>query len=288
MFHALFNLIEQSSSLDFNTASNNIIQFIDRCDDFLSIFNQIGTIPEKIEHDSTQEKLFSKASDAALARAFREIGLKATVLSARGDSADVQAESNYHAYTLVADAKAFRLSRTAKNQKDFKVAALSGWRKDADFAVLCSPYFQYPVRKSQIYAQAVDHNVCLLSWEHLLFLLQHNIKETAQFNLSSLWNISAIHANHCVVAQKQNCYMDKINREVLAISQKSPEEFTSFLQRCQECTTIRAREETVFWENERSRILSYSREQAVAELLKTRKINEKIQQIRKYVAGIKL
>ena len=33
-------------------------------------------------------------------------------------------------YSLVADAKAFRLSRTAKNQKDFKVQAMDGlaWR----------------------------------------------------------------------------------------------------------------------------------------------------------------
>ena len=67
-----------------------------------------------------KEKLFSKASDAVLSRAFREIGLKSTVLKERGDSADVLAESLFHGYTLVADAKAFRMSRTAKNQKDFK------------------------------------------------------------------------------------------------------------------------------------------------------------------------
>ena len=105
--------------------------------------------------------MIAKASDAVLSRAFRELGLKSTVLGQRSDSADVLAESKYYGYTLVADAKAFRLSRTARNQKDFKVTALSGWRKDADYAVLCSPYFQYPVKKSQIYAQAVDENVCL-------------------------------------------------------------------------------------------------------------------------------
>ena len=62
-----------------------------------------------------------------LARAFRELGLKSTVLRERSDSADVIAESKFHCYTLVADAKSFRLSRTAKNQKDFKVTALSNW-----------------------------------------------------------------------------------------------------------------------------------------------------------------
>ena len=80
------------------------------CMNFLDILTQIGTIPEAIEHDSTAEKLFSKVSDAVLARAFREIGLKATVLRERADSADVLAESPIHGYTLVADAKAFRMS----------------------------------------------------------------------------------------------------------------------------------------------------------------------------------
>ena len=107
--------------------------------DFIHTLRQIGIIPECIAHDSTEEKLFSKASDAVLSRAFREIGLKSAVLKERGDAADVLAESPIHGYTLVADAKAFRMSRTAKNQKDFKVVALSGWRKDSEYAVLCAP-----------------------------------------------------------------------------------------------------------------------------------------------------
>jgi hypothetical protein len=37
----------------------------------------------------------------------------------RADSADVEGATKD--YTIVGDAKAFRLSRTAKNQKDFKV-----------------------------------------------------------------------------------------------------------------------------------------------------------------------
>ena len=103
--------------------------------------------------------------DAVLARAFRELGLQAAVLRERADSADVIAFSCFHGYSLRADAKAFRLSRTARNQKDFKINALSVWKEDAEYAVLCAPYFQYPKRESQIYDQALDRNVCLLSWE---------------------------------------------------------------------------------------------------------------------------
>lgn len=165
----LKNINDVSKSCSFFDASNQIVTFINKCDGFVDILQQIGTIPEELKHSSTKEKLFSKASDAALARAFREIGLEASVVNERGDSADVLAESKYHDYTLVADAKSFRLSRTAKNQKDFKVSALSTWKKGRNFAVLCAPYFQYPRTQSQIYSQAMKENVCLFVGSIFLF-----------------------------------------------------------------------------------------------------------------------
>lgn len=288
MFQKLLEKICALADSDFVSASTELEKYIDECSGFVDVLKQIGTIPESIEHDSTQEKLFSKASDAALSRAFRELGLKSTVLSERGDSADVQAESIYHGYTLVADAKAFRLSRTAKNQKDFKVTALSGWRKDNDYAVLCSPYFQYPVSKSQIYAQAVDNNVCLVSWEHIIFLIEHNIKESEKVNLAALWNVSGEYARRCVVAEKKNCFVSAVNGTVLSISQKSEDDFNVFLKKCCNTLSIRADEETAYWKKEIIKIAAYTKEQAIIELIKAKKINDKIAQIEKYIAGIKL
>lgn len=288
MFYNLLQRIDELAADDFELASSDVIRYVDTCDDFISLITQIGTIPECIEHDATQEKLFSKASDAVLARAFREIGLKATVLKARGDSADVQAESFYHGYTLVADAKAFRMSRTAKNQKDFKVNSLSGWRKDADYAVLCSPYFQYPTRKSQIYAQAVDNNVCLISWEHLIFLITNGIKETENTNFSALWNISGEYAQRCTVAQKQNCFISVVDAGLAMLGNMQLNEFENFLGSYQNHIEKRAEVEIGYWINQKQIIETYSREQAIEELIQAKKINEKIAQIKKYVAGIQL
>ena len=123
-----------------------------------------------------EEKIFLKLSDIVLSKAFRYIGFNSCVLKERGNSADVYAESKKHKYSLVIDAKSFRMSRTAKNQKDFKISALSKWRGNEDYSVLCSPYFQYPINRSQIYSQSLEHNVCLLSWEHLIFLIENKRK----------------------------------------------------------------------------------------------------------------
>ena len=290
MFNQFISLIQQyiQADNDFALSSKLIEEFINHLSkqELMDILVHIGIIPESIEHDSTAEKLFSKASDSVLSRTFRELGLNATVLTERADSADVVATSTIYGYSLVADAKAFRLSRTAKNQKDFKVEALSRWRGNNQFAILASPYFQYPASTSQIYQQALNQNVCLLSWEYLLFLLQSNIKETHQLNLSHLWNFSAIHANNCSVADSKKCFLMDFNHYFCKLIGSSDSAFNECLQSIISSIEQRGEAEKLFWRNEEKIIRAYSKEQAIDELLKVKKIDSKIKQIDKYVKGL--
>src|SRR5574343_678431 len=119
----------QDGALNFVAKSVEIEKRLNTCNDadILLHIDHAGVIPECFDHDSTEEKVFAKYCDALLARAFRILGLDAKTIPERSDSADVIAKQDHH--TIVTDAKAFRLSRTAKNQKDFKVEALDKWRK---------------------------------------------------------------------------------------------------------------------------------------------------------------
>lgn len=128
-----------------------------------------GSIPESYGHDSSEEKLYSKYTDCLLSLAFKAIGLKSLVLTERSDAADVEAFSDN--YSFVADAKAFRLSRTAKNQKDFKVAAMHGWKYGKPHAMVVCPIYQLPRASSQIYQSATVHDVCVFTYSHLSLLL---------------------------------------------------------------------------------------------------------------------
>jgi hypothetical protein len=114
---------------------------------------ECGILPEMFTHDSSEEKIWAKFSDIILAHSLNFLGIETIVLGARGNSADVFGKTKN--YTIVGDAKTFRLSRTAKKQKDFKVSALDTWRRENNYAVLVAPLMQYPTKKSQIYEQAV-------------------------------------------------------------------------------------------------------------------------------------
>ena len=286
MFNDILDEIWAVSKMPFEFAAAKLENDVNLDKDFTDILKQIGTIPEAIEHDSTEEKLFSKVSDAVLARAFREIGLKSTVLKERGDSADVLAESPIHGYTLVADAKAFRMSRTAKNQKDFKVAALSAWRKDSEYAVLCSPYFQYPLKSSQIYAQAIQNNVCLLSWEHLLFIIQHGVKETEERNLAKLWGFCDDYAHLVPCSDMKKRFLEPFNKILVELLSVDDSSFKKLLDLQIETIAERGILEKTFWQREIEKIESYTKDKAIEELIKSKKIREKMLQIETYVKGL--
>lgn len=131
-----------------------------------------GNIPESYGHDTSEEKLYSKYTDCLLSLAYKELGLNSLVLRERADAADVEAFAKD--YNFVADAKAFRLSRTAKNQKDFKVQAMHRWKRDKLYAMVVCPIHQLPTTSSQIYQQATTLNVCIFTYSHLALILSYS------------------------------------------------------------------------------------------------------------------
>ncbi len=289
MFNELVSLINSFKYDDFKKSTEIVREKIDSMpeEDFREIIKQIGTIPECIEHDSSAEKLYSKASDIVLARCFRILGLASKALDERGDSADIIAESRSgYNYSLVADAKCFRLSRTAKNQKDFKVSNLSDWRgSENEYAVLVSPYFQYPQSVSQIYSKALENNVCLFSWEHISILIENHIEENDKISLESLWNASQMIARDKSLSflNAKQCFLPKMNDYVAKKIGCSKSDFENMLNGYKEIIINRGYEEISFWTYKIEKIKKYTKEQAIEELIKSMKLHEKIDVISKYI-----
>lgn len=200
---------------------------------------ECGVIPEEFDHDSSEEKLWAKCCDILLSLALARLGLESRVIRLRGDSADVLATGQ--GYTLVGDAKAFRLSRTAKNQKDFKIAALDDWRRENTYACLAGPLTQFPKKQSQIYKQAVRMNVTLVSYTHLCFLLQYPIIGP----LENLWKVG-VDLQHTGSAQE---YWAAVDSSVMSISSAQSQALDEMKRLELEKIRELGAEGIAFWEN---------------------------------------
>lgn len=239
---------------------------------------ECGVMPELFGHDSSEEKLWAKYSDIILARAFSLLGLKSQVIRMRGNSADVLAEAEK--YKIVGDAKTFRLSRTAKNQKDFKVESLNSWRRQNDYAVLVGPLNQFPSTNSAIYKQAIEKNVTLLSYAHLHFMISH--KQNNQ-DIEPLWNTGYSLQKTSSNFRSASNYWDAIDLLTLQISDNSTQDLIQVKKLDRIIIQELGREGIEYWENKMGEYRSLSKEQAIQLLLKAEKIESKIEQIRKAI-----
>lgn len=229
-----------------------------------------GAIPESYGHDTSEEKLYSKYTDTVLAIAFRAIGLRSIVLTDRADAADVEVFAPD--YSFIADAKAFRLSRTAKNQKDFKIQAMDTWKRGKRYAVVVAPLYQLPTRTSQIYEQAITRDVCVLSYSHLAILL--GLAERSQEGVAlrvlsdAFESVSLMNPNKDAVS-----YWSSINRVFVGGGDAARDLWATEKVANLEAISHAKSEALNYLSLERERIMRMSHEQALQELIKWRKLD---------------
>lgn len=181
-------------------------------DSLLGHLRLCGAIPERYGHDTTEEKLYSKYTDVVIHEAYTAMGFTSVVLKERADVADVECVSP--GYSFVADAKAFRLSRTAKNQKDFKVQAMDNWKHGKPYAMVVCPVYQLPFQASQIYEQAAARSVCIATYTHLAVLTRYAQQATQRKAIELLHEVfSTVEAMN--PSKDATSYWQAVNRTFL-------------------------------------------------------------------------
>lgn len=229
-----------------------------------------GSIPERYGQDSSEEKLYSKYTDALLAAAYTHIGLASIVIDERADAADVEAVGED--YDLVADAKVFRLSRTAKNQKDFKIEAMHGWKRGKRHAMVVCPIYQLPSRSSQIYQQAITRSVCIFSYSHLAVVLQF-CDELGERPAQGLV-LAALRCAESLNPTKDSvAYWTSLNRTMLDFHEAIGPLWRIEKVAMVESLAVAKEEALIFLAEERKHIMEMTREQAIAHLIKDRNID---------------
>ena len=236
-----------------------------------------GAIPERYGHDSSEEKLYSKYTDVVIHQAYTAMGLKSLVLKERADVADVECVCSK--YSFVADAKAFRLSRTAKNQKDFKVQAMDNWKHGKPFAMVVCPVYQLPTRSSQIYQQAATRSVCVSSYTHLAVLVRYAQKVGKSKALDLLHSVfKTVEAMN--PSKDAGAYWQAVNRTFLNSNACLAAIWREEKLASAESIAISREEALQFLAEERERIMKLSREKAIREVLKWRNLENKIRAVK--------
>jgi len=228
-----------------------------------------GAIPESYHHDSSEEKLYSKYTDILLWSAFNAVGLRSSVSKERADTADVEVFAK--GYGFVADAKAFRLSRTAKNQKDFKIQAMDTWKRGKPYAIVVCPIYQLPASTSQIYQQASSRNVCIFTYSHLSVLISYASSKgnaKAQGLLREVFKV----VNALNPTKDATSYWLAINRTMLGHSASIAKFWAIEKKAAVESIEIAKEEALGYLAKEREAIMRMSHQEALNELVKVRKL----------------
>lgn len=273
----IFNLegtFEEKSSKIFN----KILSDSENQDTILGHLRMCGAIPEEINHDSSEEKLYSKYTDIVLDRVFNLIGLGSSVISARADVADV--DVNFDKYSFVADAKAFRLSRTAKNQKDFKVSSMNKWKYEKDCALLVCPSYQVPSKKSQIYYDATNLNVLIISYEHLAMLLNLSFKKGIEDSKELLRKLFSSIEN-ASITDKANSYWSLVNQTILSHNKIMLVLKNEEKEIIKETINLNREIDLEYLENMKNTLFKLTKEELVDEIVKLKKFGTKIETINK-------
>lgn len=231
-----------------------------------------GSIPEKYDHDSSEEKLYSKYTDILIHEAFKAMGFTSLVLRERADAADVECVCKQ--YSFIADAKAFRLSRTAKNQKDFKIQAMDNWKHGKPFAMVVCPAYQLPSRTSQIYQQAAARSVCLCTYTHLAAIVRNCQQGKPSYGMNVVHEMfRAVDAMN--PSKNAAEYWQPLNQALL----NSDKDIRS-IWRDEKIASLEslqlARAEAIqCMSEERERIMKLTHQEAIREVIQLRKIENK-------------
>ena len=235
-----------------------------------------GAIPECYGPDTSEEKLYSKYTDAVIHEAYTAMGFTSVVLTERADVADVECVTDD--YSFVADAKAFRLSRTAKNQKDFKVEAMDNWKYGKPYAMVVCPVYQLPYRTSQIYQQAAARSVSIATYTHLAVLARYAYESTQSKALGLVHEVfKTVEAMN--PSKSANSYWQAVNRTLLDFDDVIGKIWREEKLASNESILISREEALTFLAAERERIMRLSRDEAIREVLKWKRLDSKIQTV---------
>ena len=156
---------------------------------------------------------------------------------------------------------------------------MDGWRNELDYALIVCPIYQLPVRASQIYHQATARDVCIASFSHLGTLVGLSRRETptaaTEARLEMLKTPSAMNPSKDAVH-----YWTALNRTVLHHLDANDDLWRTEKQQSMNALAVVKEEGVAHLASERDKTLAMSHQEALRELVRLKRFDERMDRIR--------
>lgn len=117
-------------------------------------------------------------------------------------------------------------------------------------------------------------------------LLKEGVKESPSCNLRELFNQSAIIANATTVVNAKANFLQQQNVNIADIINMPQSRFDDYLKEIVKILVERGNAEIGYYESEQQRVKQLSRKDAINELLKCLKLDNKISTIKQFIEQI--
>ena len=125
-----------------------------------------------------------------------------------------------------------------------------------------------------------------LAKRNYLLMIENGLKEGSNLNLSKIWNFCDIFAHSVLVSDINKNFLPRFNNFLVEFMNTNSKDFINSLNSQIIAIIQRSKSEKSFWFEEIAKINNYSREQAINELIKSRKIYEKLNQIDSFIMSL--
>jgi len=155
---------------------------------------------------------------------------------------------------------------------------MDGWKHGKPYAMVVCPVYQLPSRTSQIYQQAGTSSVCIGTYTHLAVMVRYAQKAGINRAMELVHEVfKSVEA--MTPSKDAGGYWQIVNRKILDFDRVLRDLWSEEKKASNDSIIISREEALCFLAAERERIMRLSKKEAIAEIIKSSKIESKIKLI---------
>ena len=157
---------------------------------------------------------------------------------------------------------------------------MNEWKYEKDYALLVCPSYQVPSKKSQIYYDATNLSVLIISYEHFATILNLSFKKGIEDSKELLRKLFST-IESASTSEKANSYWSLVNQTILSYDKVMLNLMKEENLIMKEAIKINQDLDLKYLESLNNELVKLSKEELVDEIINLKKFGNKIETIKK-------